>query len=91
MRKIIVIRSGRLIWYVHVMRKSNEDWVRKCLEFRFEGSIPVRRPRRTCLESIVADMAELEIDRDVHDRKKWRKYVMKRKSNPIRKLTINRE
>ena len=38
-----------------------------------------------------ADMAELEIDReDVHDRKKWRKNVMKRKSNPIGKRTINR-
>ena len=31
-------------------------------------------------------MAELEIDReDVHDRKKWRLEVMKRKSNPIGK------
>ena len=36
-------------------------------------------------------MAELEIDReDVHDIKKWRKNVMKRKSNPIGKWTINR-
>ena len=38
-----------------------------------------------------ADMAELEIDKeDVHDRKKWRRNVMKRKSNPIGKWTINR-
>ena len=38
-------------------------------------------------------MAELEIDKeDVHDRKKWRMNanVMKRKSNPIGKRTINR-
>ena len=35
-------------------------------------------------------MAELEIEKeDVHDRKKWRGNVMKRKSNPIRKRTIN--
>ena len=35
-------------------------------------------------------MAEVEIDKeDVHDRKKWRGNVMKRKSNPIRKWTIN--
>ena len=34
---------------------------------------------------------ELEIDKeDVHDRKKWRRNVMKRKSNPIGKRTINR-
>ena len=34
-------------------------------------------------------MAELEIDReDVHDRKKWRNIVMKRRSNPIGKWKI---
>ena len=27
-----VIRSGRLIWYGHVMRKNDEDWVKKCIE-----------------------------------------------------------
>ena len=50
-------------------------------------------PRRTLLESVEVDMAELEIDnKDVHDRSKWRRIVnvMKRKSNPIGKRTINR-
>ena len=45
------------------------------------------------LESVEADMAELEIDKeDVHDRSKWgtNVNVMKRKSNPIGKRTINR-
>ena len=60
-----------------------------------EGRRPVGRPRKTWLESVEADMAELEIDKeDVHDRNrsKWRKNVnvMKRKSNPIGKRTINR-
>ena len=50
-----------------------------------EGRTLVRRPRRTWLESLEADMAELAIDRE-----KWRKNVMKRKSNPIGKRTINR-
>ena len=27
-----VIGIGRLRWYGHVMRKSNEDWVKKCME-----------------------------------------------------------
>ena len=26
-----VIRSGRLRWYGHVMRKGDEDWVKKCI------------------------------------------------------------
>ena len=30
------IRSGRLRWYGHVMRKSDDDWVKKCMEFRVE-------------------------------------------------------
>ena len=85
-----VIRSGRLRWYGHVMRKGDKDWVKKCMEFGVEGRRPVGRPRRTWLESVEADMAELEIDKDVHDRSKWRRIVMKRKSNPIRKQTINR-
>ena len=47
--------------------------------------------RSTWLESVEVDMAELEIDReDVHDRKKWRKNIMKRKCHPIGKRTINR-
>ena len=62
--------------------------MKKCMEYRYEGRRPVGRARRTWLESLEADMAELEIDRDVHDRKKWRN-VMKRKSNPIGKQTIN--
>ena len=32
---ITVIRCGRLDkWYGHVMRKSNEDWVKKCMGSR---------------------------------------------------------
>ena len=61
------------------------------MEYRVEGRITFGRPRRTWLESVEADMAELEFDReDVHDRKTCRKNVMKRKSNPIGKWTINR-
>ena len=51
-----VIRSGRLRWYGHVMRKSDDDWVKKFMEFRVESRRPVRRPRRTWLESVEADM-----------------------------------
>ena len=69
--------------------KCDEDWMKKCMEFRVEGRRPIGRPIRTWLESVEADMAELEIDKeDVHDRKKWRRNVMKR--YPIGKRTINR-
>ena len=51
-----------------------------------EGRRPVARPRKTWLESVEADMAKLEINKEnVHDRSKWGRNVnvMKRKSNPI--------
>ena len=73
------------------MRKGDKDWVKKCMEI--EGIRLVGRPRKTWLESVEADMAELEIDKeDVHDRSKWRinVNVMKRKSNPIGKRNLNR-
>ena len=59
--------------------------------YMVEGRRPAGRQRRTRLDSVQADIAELEIDsEDVHDRKKWRKKVMKIKSNPIGKRTLNR-
>ena len=76
-----------------MMRNGVEDWVKICMEYRVEGRRPVGRPRKTWLESVEADMAELEIDKeDVHDRRKWRRNVnvIKRNSNPIGKRTINR-
>ena len=87
------IRIGRLRWYGHVMRKGDEDWVKKCMEYIVKGRRPVGRPRKTWLESVEAYMAKLEINKkDVHDRSKWRRNVnvMKRKYNPIGKRTINR-
>ena len=63
------------------------------MEYRVEGRRPVGRPRKTWLETVEADMAKLEIDKeDVHNRRKWRMNVnvMKSKSNPIGKRTINR-
>ena len=59
--------------------KCDDDWVKKCMEFRVEGRRPVGRPRRTWVESVEADMAELEIGKeDVHDMKKWRRNFMKK-------------
>ena len=66
----------------HLIKENDVGWVKKYIKIRVEVRRSVVRPRT--LENVVADMAELEIDRaDVHDRKKRRKNVMKRKSNPI--------
>ena len=41
-----VFKSGRLRWYEHVMRKSDEDWVNKSMEYRVESRRPIARPAR---------------------------------------------
>ena len=85
------IIGGRLRWYGHVMRKGDEDWMKTCMEYRVEGRTPVGKLRKTWLESVEADMLELEIDKeDVNDRRKWRRNVVKRKFNAIGKRTLNR-
>ena len=57
------------------------------MEFRVEGRWPVGRPRRTWLESVEADMAELEIDKkDVHDIKKMVKECYEEEVQPYRKM-----
>ena len=35
----------------------DEDWVKKCMEYRVEDRRPVGIPRKTWLESVEADMA----------------------------------
>ena len=60
------------------------------IELRAEDRLETKK---TWLENVEADMAKLEINKeDVHDRSKWRSNVnlIRRKSNPIRKRTINR-
>ena len=43
------------------MRKGDEDWVKKCMEYKVEGRRPVGRPRKTWLESVEADKASLRL------------------------------
>ena len=42
-----VIRRGRLRWYGHVMRKQDEDWVKKCISMEVAGKKPRGRPKLT--------------------------------------------
>ena len=39
-----VVRRGRLRWYGHVERKSEEDWVKKVMKMEVEGVRPAGRP-----------------------------------------------
>ena len=39
----LVLQQKRLRWYGHVLRKDDDDWVKKCMEY--EQHLPIR----TCL------------------------------------------
>ena len=42
----LILQQNRLHWYGHVhdvLRKDDDDWVKKCMEYEVEGS----RPKRT--------------------------------------------
>jgi len=39
----LVLQQNRLRWYGHVLRKEDDDFVKKCMEYEVE----VPRPKRT--------------------------------------------
>jgi len=42
---ISVLQQNRLQWYGHVLRKEDNDWVKKCIEYEVEGARPRGRPK----------------------------------------------
>ena len=47
-----LLQQNRLRWYGHVLRKDDNDWVKKCMEYEVVGFRPRGRPKRTCLEVV---------------------------------------
>jgi len=43
----LVLQQNRLRWYGHVLRKDDDDGVKKCMEYEVEGPRPRGRPKRT--------------------------------------------
>jgi len=43
----LILQQKRLRWYGHVLRKEDDGWVKKCMEYEVEGPRPRRRPKRT--------------------------------------------
>ena len=33
----LVLQQNRLLWYGHVLRKEDDDWVKKCMEYEVDG------------------------------------------------------
>ena len=72
----LVLQQNRLRWYGHVLRKDDDDWVKKCMEHEVEGSRPRRRPRKTWKEVVRDDCQARKLNKeDAMDRCKWRKVI----------------
>jgi len=44
---ISVLQQNRLRWYGYVLRKEDNDWVKKCLVYEVEGARPRSRSKKT--------------------------------------------
>ena len=69
----VVLRRRRLRWLGHVLRKSDDDWVKKCMDLEVEGKRERGRPRKRWTDVVGIDMKECGlILEDAEDREKWR-------------------
>ena len=72
----LVLQQNRLRWYGHVLRKEDDDWVKKCMEYEVEGPRPRGRSKRTWREVVRENCQARKINKeDAIDRCKWRKMI----------------
>ena len=70
----LVLQQNRLHWYGHVLRKEDDDWVKKCMEYEVQGPRPRGRPKRTWREVVREDCHAPEMNKvDAIDHCKWRR------------------
>ena len=69
----LILQQNWLRWYGHVLRKENNDWVKKCVEYEVEGSRPRGRPNRTWKEVVQKDCQARNLNKeDALDRGRWK-------------------
>jgi len=72
----LVLQQNRLRWYEHVLRKHDDDWVKKCMEYEVKGPRPRGRPKRTWREAVREDCQARKMNKEnAMDRCKWRKMI----------------
>jgi len=49
---ISVLQQKRLRWYGHVLRKKDNDWMKKSMEYEVEGARPRGRQQKTWSEIV---------------------------------------
>ena len=60
-----LVRRSRLRWFGHVVRKDDQQWVKKCMDFKVDGSAGRgSRPRKSWLECVNDDMKKFGLKKD---------------------------
>ena len=76
LRERLGIDDIALRWYGHVLRKKDDNWVKKCMEYEVEGPRPRGRPKRTWREVVREDCRALKLNtEDAMDGSSWRKLI----------------
>ena len=73
---ILVLQQNSLRWYGRVLRKEDNDWVKKCMEYEVEGSRPRGRPKRIWREVVEKDCEACKLKKeDSVDQNRLRKLI----------------
>ena len=77
-----LLRQGRLRWYGHVRRLSENNWQKKILSHEVEGKY-LGRPKKRWLDNIRADMKSINVTDDLtDDRVAWRAAISLKRRRP---------
>ena len=60
----LILQQNSLQQYGHVLRKKDNDWVKKCTEYEVEGSRPIGRPNRAWKEVVQKDCQARNLNRE---------------------------
>jgi len=72
----LVLQKNRLQWYGHVLRKEDDDGVKKCMEYEVEGPRRKGRPKRTRTEVAEKECQARKLTKeDAMDRSRCRMLV----------------
>jgi len=59
-----------------VLRKEDNDWLKKCVEYEVQGARPRSRSKKTWREIVEKDCQARKLNREyVVDRNRWRKQI----------------
>ena len=71
-----VLQQKTLRWYEHVLRKEDNDQLKKCMEYEVEGARPRGRLKKTWRKIVEKDCQARKLNREhVMDRIRWMKQI----------------